>query len=83
MKLKFRYTNDTAMAQFGCLMILIIVSAIINGVAFPYTINSWLIYFGKEPVVLWWQGVLLGLVPGIGHLSIIFAVITWILMLFL
>lgn len=83
MKLKFRYTNDTAMAQFGCLMILIIVSAIINGVTFPYTLNSWLIYFGKEPIIVWWQGILLGLVPGIGQLSITLAVITWILMLFL
>ena len=83
MKTKFRYTNDAATAQFGCLIIILIVSAIINALTFPYTINSWLIYFGKEPIIVWWQGILLGLVPGISQLSITLAVLTWIMMLFL
>jgi len=61
----------------------ILSSMIINAFTFPYAINYWLVYLHKEPVIQWWQGVLVGLVPGIGQISIPFAVITWLLSLFL
>jgi len=38
---------------------------------------------GKEAVVGWLQGFVIGIIPGLGQLSIIVAVLTWIIMLFL
>lgn len=55
----------------------------IGAFCWPYTINTWLVYSGKPPAIEWWMGGLIGLVPGIGQLSIPIAVITFILMLFL
>lgn len=56
---------------------------LIGALTFPYMINTWLIYFGKEAVVTWWQGGLLGFVPGLGQVGIPGAVVTWIAMMFL
>ena len=58
--------------------------ALIFGVGawlWPYSINTWLIYTGKEPVVEWWMGGLMALVPGIGQSCIPIAFVTFILML--
>ncbi len=63
--------------------ILLIVGAAIGAVLWPYTINAWLVYFGKQPVFTWYYGALLGVVPYFGKLSIPLAVITWIAMMFL
>lgn len=62
---------------------MIIIGAAIGAVTWTYSLNEWLIFFGKEPAVVWWQGALLGFVPFIGQASIPFAVVTWILMLVL
>lgn len=77
--------NEDVSGLIGCgmLIIIIIISMIINSFTFPYAINTWLTYMGKEASVVWWQGILIGLVPGIGQLGIAIAVFTWILMLFL
>lgn len=61
----------------------ILVSGIIGAYLWPYSINSWLIFLAKPAKVLWWHGFILGIIPGIGAMSIPFAVITWIAMLFL
>jgi hypothetical protein len=66
----------------GCFVILLILS-LVGAVCWPYTINTWLVFLGKDPVIVWWQGMLLGFVPGLGQVSIPAAVITWILMLFI
>ena len=63
--------------------IVLMVSAGVGSLCWPYTLNTWLIFFGKEPVIVWWQGALLGIVPYFGQVSVIAAVMTWILMLFL
>ena len=70
-------------AVIGCWLSPWIISMIINAFTFPYMINFWLIYFHKEPVVTWWEGILLGMVPIIGQFSIIGAVVTWISSLFM
>jgi hypothetical protein len=52
----------------------------------PYTINTWLVYFGKVAQVLWWHGFLIGLVLGftkLKYLGIVMALVTWIAMMFL
>ena len=67
----------------GCVLLVLTISGIIGMFCWPYTINSWLIFMGKEPVIVWWQGFLLGYVPFMGQTSIPALVITWVLMLFL
>ncbi len=73
----------------GCLgvlvvmLVLAIVSATIGAFCWPYSLNTWLVYCGKTAKVLWWHGALMGLIPGVGYLSIPVAILTWIVMLFL
>ena len=67
----------------GCLLISCILFAAIGAFAWPYSINTWLELAGKEPVIVWWQGVLLGFCPGIGHLTVPVAVVTWMITLFM
>lgn len=72
---------------FGCagsfFIIALGVSALIGIFTWPYTINTWLLFAHKDPAIVWWQGLLLGFVPGLGQLSLPLAVLTWIAMLFL
>lgn len=55
----------------------------LGALLWPYSINSWLVYTGKDPAVEWWMGGLMGLVPGLGQTCIPVAFITFIAMLFL
>ena len=64
-------------------LIIMIISAAIGAWLWPYSINTWLIFFDKTPQIVWWHGILLGFCPLIGQSTIPIAVITWILMLFL
>jgi hypothetical protein len=71
--------------SLAVLLILLVLglSIIINSLTFPYAINTWLMFFNKQPQVLWYHGAILGVVPIIGQLGIIIAALTWIAMLFL
>jgi hypothetical protein len=71
--------------SMGCILILfwLTLGAAVGAFCWPYTINTWLVFVGKEPTLLWWQGALIGFVPWVGQMSLAAAVITWILMLFL
>jgi hypothetical protein len=60
-----------------------IICAIMGSILWPYTLNTWLVYFGKEAVINGLHGALLGFCPVIGQVTIPAAVVTWILMLFL
>jgi hypothetical protein len=59
------------------------ICAVIGGFLWPYSLNAWLHFFSKPETVVWWHGALLGFCPFIGQITIPFAIITWILMLFL
>jgi hypothetical protein len=59
------------------------ISGIIGAFAWPYTINTWLIFAGKTAVVKWGHGFLMGYVPFLGQFAIPCVVLTWIIMLFL
>ena len=74
--------NNKGGIIFICLVIMVI-SALIGAVLWPYTINTWLVYVHREPSLVWWQGALLGFCPFIGQLTIPVAIITFILMLFI
>lgn len=81
-----RYSGSsgaTVTASLIVIVILLVISAVIGGFLWPYTLNAWLVYAGKAAVVKFWHGALLGFCPWIGQLSIPLAVITWIAMLFL
>lgn len=71
------------MVKLIVLFIIVGICAIIGSVLWPYTLNTWLIYVGKEAVVNGLHGGLLGLCPVLGQLTIPAAVITWIFMLIL
>lgn len=65
------------------IVVVLIICAIMGAWLWPYTINSWLMYVGKEPCVTWWQGALIGFCPVIGQATIPAAFVTWALMLIL
>lgn len=65
---------------FSCLLFL---GPIIGAVLWPYSINTWLVYAGKEPQVLWWHGMLIGWIPGLGQICAPLALLTWILTMFI
>ena len=56
---------------------------IISAICWPYAINGWLEFVGKEPEVAWWQGALIGFVPWVGKAAIPAALVTWVLLLIL
>lgn len=69
--------------HIGIVLFVLSISAAVGAVCWTYTLNTWLMFFGKVSSVVWWQGALIGFVPYIGQISIPAAVITFILMLFL
>lgn len=62
-------------------VVLVVFWVLVNAILWPYTINTWLEYLGREGVIQWWQGVLIGLVPVVNKFVIGAAIITFILML--
>jgi hypothetical protein len=64
-------------------IIVMVICGTIGGFLWPYTLNSWLVLFGKPASIVFWHGFLLGFCPFIGQTTIPAAVITWVLMLFL
>ena len=64
-------------------LMFVILGFLVGAALWPYTINTWLVYAGKEPSIEWWTGGLMGLVPGLGQVCIFGAFGTWIAMLFL
>ena len=70
------------MKNGGCFVILFF-GILLGALCWPYTINTWLVFIGKEATITWWQGAIIGFVPGIGHLGLPCAFFTWLLMLFL
>jgi hypothetical protein len=67
----------------GAVLIFLLINAVIGGLLWPYTLNTWLVFFGKAAVIKFWHGMILGFVPFLGQATIPVAVITWVLMLFL
>ncbi len=72
------------LGRFGLVFMLIVATFFVIGtVLWPYTINIWLVYSGKEPVIEWWMGGLMAMVPGFGQTCVPAAIITFIIMLFI
>ena len=64
-------------------LIALLIGGIVGAICWPYTINTWLVYCHRLPIILWWHGALMGFVPGLGQLSIPLSVLTWIIMMFI
>ena len=64
-------------------IIFLSIFGLIGMFTWPYTINTWLVFMGKDPSVVWWHGFLMGFAPFLGQASIPAMIVTWILMLFL
>ena len=65
------------------IFVVMLICAVIGAILWPYSINTWLVYFGKEPAIVAWQGAIIGFVPVVGQATIPVAFVTWVLMLFL
>lgn len=78
-----RYNNNESGCWIATIIIILLLSGIIGGFCWPYTINTWLVFLHHPPKLTYWQGFALGYVPFLGQASIPAAVITWILMLFI
>ena len=71
---------------FGLIFLLltyVVFAGCIGGICWTYTINTWLTYAEKDAAITFWNGFLIGLVPGLGQFCIPGAVATWIIMMFL
>ena len=84
LKISIKLSGENAGKKFWIVVIIgSIVSACIGAIVIPYIINTWLVYFGKQPIFKWYYGLILGLFPSFAELSIPLAIITWVLMMFL
>jgi hypothetical protein len=83
--MNYKYNSNSGGAKYGCgcIILILLISAAIGSVCWTYSLNTWLVFFNKPASIVWWQGALLGFCPYLGQASLPFAVITWILMLFL
>lgn len=68
---------------FALFLVLILLGPILGAFLWPYTINAWLVYTGKEPAFLWWYGALLGFLPFLNPIIIVGSIGTFIAMMFL
>ena len=66
-----------------CIVIAFGIAGGIGALTWPYTINTWLEYSGKDAAFTAWGGFALGCVPVIGQLSIPGAAGTWICTFFI
>ena len=70
-------------AQAVVIVMFVVVSMAVSSFLWPYSLNEWLLYTGKEPTVHWWHGAIIGILPPLGFISIPLALITFVFMLFL
>lgn len=64
-------------------LVFFLLYGILSGFCWPYVINEWLEVAGKEPIIVFWQGALIGYVPILGQLGLPAVVATWIALMFL
>lgn len=62
------------------MLIVLVIHLILGGILWPYTINSWSAFFGKDIMMSFWQGAILGVIPGIGSFSLLAAAITFVIL---
>jgi hypothetical protein len=78
-----RLARKFGVSILSAFLILCLVSGIIGIFCWPYGINAWLTFAGKPATFQWYSGFLIGIIPIFGKFSIVFAVLTWIILMFL
>jgi hypothetical protein len=68
---------------FSAFILLTLLGGIMGIFCWPYGINTWLVFAGKPVAIHWYHGFIIGIIPFFGKFSIVFAVLTWIIMMFL
>lgn len=74
---------EVILAQGIALVFIVGISMGTGAFLWPYSINAWLVYAGKEPAMVWWYGAIAGAFPPFGFISIPVSLITFVAMLFL
>ena len=78
--MKYKFDIKTGCAT---ILLLFVINIVLSALCWPYTINTWLVFFGKVPTVVWWQGLLIGFVPYVSKMAFPVAFLTWLFMLFI
>lgn len=66
----------------GAIALTMLVNFLIGALTWPWLLNTALGLVGKKAVVLWWQGGLIGMVPGFNYAGLVCCVLVWIATLF-
>ena len=80
---RIKREREEAKATLVVLFIAMACLFIMSAILWPYTINKWLVYFGKSPVFKWYYGGFLSFFDFFNKIVIPAAILTWILMMFL
>lgn len=74
--------KGTAGAAFFGMVITMALNFLIGALTWTWLLNTALVMVGKHAVVAWWQGGLIGMVPGFGYIGIIGCIALWLFTLF-
>ncbi len=77
------FVGTIVTSSLSLMLCFALIFGIIGIWVWPYAINSWLVFYGKSPSIVWWQGFLLGVYSPLGKIGILAAIVTWIAMMFL
>jgi len=75
-------TKAEGLACLG-LLFLWIVSILLGGLLWDYSVNNWLLWAGKPQAFEYWHGCLLSILPPLSGLSLPCAAVTFILSFFM
>ena len=83
--MRSNFLKVSSFTVVGCLGIVLIfgLSALVGGVLWTYSINTWLAFLGKTQTISWYVCALFSLIPHIGYFSIPVSIVTYVLMLFI
>jgi len=83
MKSVWEYLDNNEVDKSTKVIMSFAVSVIYGIIFWPYVFNTWLVFFGCAPQIVWWQGMLFGIYRYTRTLSLHAAILTWVIMLFL
>ena len=83
MKSEFKFFGMGIIVMILVSIIVLSICGIFGIFLWPYTLNTWLTFAGKEASVVWWHGAILGFIPPTCVIQFPLTIITWIAMLFL
>jgi len=73
MKQHLKITDERSIVKmlmgiFTLIFFVFILSMVLGAFVWPYVFNSWYVYFThKQPIFVWWEGVLFSFIPYVGR----------------